>query len=910
MNATGAAQESALPDRARFVGHPAAADVRIAPDARSIAFLAPHDGVMQLWLVGRDTPLDSAVRLSDGPVESYRWSRDSQYLLFFRDRDGDEHYHLHAVEADTTGAGSPRDLTPYGEAVQARLYALPDTTPEFAVVGINDRDPSVHDVHRIRITTGERELLLQNDHGFVDWVIDVTGVPRVGVRHGPEGSGELIRVDGDTLTPVFGCGPDEQCVPLQYHWDNRRIYMVTNQGDRDLTELVLFHPRTREEQLVDRDPDGRVDFGEAVFAPGSRELLATAYFDDTTRYYPHDSLFERDLPRLGEHLPLGRLRFGAATAEDAIWTVTVDNDSTGGLTYLFDRWNNTVDLVAQHRPARDRVATSRWIRYPVRDGSTVPALLTVPAGDPASPAPAVVMPHDDPWQLQRVRSDPLVQFLASRGYAVLQPTTRGSVGYGETFLAAGNGGWGTGVMQHDLTDAASYLADQGIADPDRIGIVGMGYGGYAALAALAFTPDRFAAGVAVGGISDLIGFASSGPAHAARARATRTHRIGDPDEPEQRVRLGAQSPAGAWDQITAPVLLAHGTSDPHVAVDQTERVVAALRRSGRVVEYLRLQGEGRRLRHAENRVAFAAVLERFLGQHLGGRAQDSTAPAVATRIAQLTIDPSEPLGAVAVAVTAPLPPVDGAAVRRAELRYRITIAGDTTQAEFTRRVIRTSADGRDIWRIVDSAMVPIYPMLEFDTAGIQVPQDGGPLPDLPAELPELLPTGDSAAAEDTVDLDRRTLLPLRRRVGGPVNFSLRFTPDSVIGEYEVGEFFDDVEVALSAPVFSDASGLELAIATLPLVGGYETVLRVFDATLQRVVALTLAVTAAERVRVPAGEFDVFRVALIPVNDPEAETRMLLLRRDMPHILIRGDMQTGSAQDGFRQTMELIEIERL
>ena len=895
-----------LLDRARFFEDPALANVQISPDAQWLAFRAPHDGVMQLWIAPTHGVLDSAVRLSDGPAESFVWSRDSRYLLFFRDRDGDENYHLYAVDADTAGAGVPRDLTPYG-AVRARIYALPGSAPEAIIAGLNDRDPTAYDVYRIDIASGERELVRRNDAQVADWVTDLDGNVRLGVLRGPDGSVDLLRVSGDTLSPVFGCAPDETCRPIRFHWDGRRVYIATNRGDRDLTELILFHPDTFEEELVERDPEGRVDFGEAVFSPGSDALVATVYHDDTTRIYSQDSVFTRDLARLAEHLRFAGLALGSASGEGALWIVHVEGDTDPGSTYLFDSWNNTIDLVGEWRPqlSPDRLATSVWISYATRDGSRVPALLTLPPGDSTSNLPAVLLPHDGPWTRDRWRFNPLVQFLANRGYAVLQPNFRGSRGYGKAFLAAGNGAWGTGVMQHDLTDAVRYLTERGIADPGRLGIVGFGYGGYAALAALAFTPDRFAAGVAVSAMTDLPRFLADLPPYEALARASLYYRVGNPDLPEERARLESQSPALAARRMTQPVLLAHGVNDPQVSIDQSERMVAALRAAGNAADYLRIAGEGHRLRRATNRIAFAAVLERFLALHLGGRVQDSLATDIADLVNAMTVGAGDALGA-AGASTAPLPEADGSLIQRATLVYRVTTS-DGDETEFVRRIVRTRANRRDIWRVIDSTMVPVFPQLEFDTTGLAADPRGA-LPEPPPREPPA--AAELAPAADTMDVDRRTLLPLQRRVGGPVTIMIDYTADSVSAEFEVSGFFDDVHVRLEAPVFADGSGLELVIAGLPLTEGYETGLRVFDMQLRQVVPLTLTVTGTERVDTPAGRFDAFRVTLTPVDVRDAESRSLLVRQQAPHVVIRADMRVAGDPTGFTQTVELIAVERL
>jgi dipeptidyl aminopeptidase/acylaminoacyl peptidase len=896
-----AAQQAPLLDRTTFFDDPMVADLQISPSGQLLAFRAPYDGTMHLWIGSLSGGVDSAVLIADTQADSFVWSRDSQYLLFLRDSGGDENHHLYAVEADTSGIGVPRDLTPYG-AVRVLIYALPDSAPDVVIAGINDRDPQAHDVHRFSIATGERTLVRRNDYEFADWVADLEGNIRLGVRYGPDASVELVRLRGDTLTLVYSCTPDETCTPIRFHRDGRRVYLASDHGDRDLTELVLLNVGTLEEEPVERDPEGRVDLGSVVFSPGSELLVATVYHDDTTRVYGQDSVFTRDLGVLSEALPFAGISFGSASAEGAMWTVHVESDTNPGAWYLFHRWIGTVDLIAVARPGfpQDRLAPTDWIRYPTRGGGQIPALLTLPP-DTTLNLPAVLLPHDGPWTSDRSRFDPLVQFLASRGYAVLQPNFRGSSGYGKAFRSAGNDAWGTGVMQHDLIDGARYLIDRGIAQADRIGIVGFGYGGYAALAALVFTPDLFAAGVAVGAMADLPSFLERLPAPERYALPRWYRRVGDPAEPEAHARLESQSPALATSQISKPMLLAHGVNDARVAVSQSDRMVAAVRATGGEADYLRIPDEGHELHHPANRIAFAAALERFLALHLGGIVQEELAADVADRVASMTVDAGGAVGAAALLRTAPLPQADGSRIRRAELVYRIS-ASDGPEAEFVRRIERTSFNRRDIWRVIDSTMVPVFPEFEFDTAGLQADPD--------AAIPDFAPTGEMEPAADTVDLDRRTLLPIRRRTGGPITLALDFWADSITGEFEVGDFIDDLNISLEAPVFADGAGLELVIAGLPLAEGYQAGLRVFDAQLQQVVPLRLTVTGTTRIETPAGEFDVFQVALSPVDMPDAESRSLQVRQQAPHVMIRGEVRVAGDATGFTQTIELVAVERL
>jgi dienelactone hydrolase len=317
------------------------------------------------------------------------------------------------------------------------------------------------------------------------------------------------------------------------------------------------------------------------------------------------------------------------------------------------------------------------VRYQARDGLEIPAYLTIPRGVEGRNLPVVVTPHGGPWARDMWGYDPYTQFLANRGYAVLQPNFRGSTGYGKAFLNAGNGEWGTGAMQHDITDGVKYLIDQGIADPEQVAIFGGSYGGYATLAGVAFTPDLYAAGVSYVGPSNLITLLNSIPPYWKPIKAMFDVRLGDPEDPADHERLLAQSPLFSAEQITAPLLVIQGANDPRVKKRESEQIVVALRDLGREVEYILAEDEGHGFAGHENRLAFSVAMERFLAQHLHGRYQEETSDEIGATLAALTVDVSTVVVAEAPtmtvdAATAPLPMADGSLLEPATLQYSVT----------------------------------------------------------------------------------------------------------------------------------------------------------------------------------------------------------------------------------------------
>ncbi len=874
-----------LIDRELFFGDPEISGAQISPDGRFISFRKPYKDVMNIWVKGVDEPFEAARPITadtERPVRGYFWSQDSRYVLYVQDKGGNENFHVYAVDPAAaaeaaTGVPPARDLTPY-ENVQARIYAVPEATPDMIIVGLNDRDPQVHDVYRVDIKTGERELVLENDENVAGWLTDLDGNVRLGAKIGPDGGTHVLRVDGDALTEVYSCNNEETCGPVRFHKDGRRVYMISNKGDDvDLTQLILFDPQTGEQTLVESDPEGEVDFGGAEFSDVTDELVATYYVGDRVRIYPKSDQVARDLELLRKKLPEGEISLGSSTEDETLHIISVTRDVDPGSTYLYSRETGEVELLYRSRPElpSEHLASMKAIRYKARDGLEIPAYLTLPKGIPPKNLAVIVLPHGGPWSRDAWGYDPFAQFLANRGYAVLQPNFRGSTGYGKAFLNAGNEEWGTGAMQHDISDGVKYLIEQGIADPERVGIFGGSYGGYATLAGLAFTPDLYAAGVSYVGPSNLITLLNSIPPYWAPIKKIFDVRLGDPDDPEDRERLMAQSPLFSAEKITAPLLVIQGANDPRVKKAESEQIVVALRDLNRDVEYLLAEDEGHGFAGKENRLAVAAAMERFFAKHLMGRFQEKMPETIATKLAQLTVDvagvelPELP-AAAAGAEMAPLPEADGSLLRAGTAQYTTTlqVMGQELAIEATRAVEAAELDGRPVWRVVEVSVLPM------------------------------------GTVTDTLDLDRATLLPIHRRVSGLGNMTLTYSESTVTGEMGFQGQTVPVNVELDAPVFAGGSGLEVSLAGLPLAPGYEATVRSFDPEMQKVRIFQLVVSGSESTECAAGVFETFVVELNPLDGESAGTSTFRVMRDAPHHVVLREFSLPAQMGGGKGNKEL------
>jgi dipeptidyl aminopeptidase/acylaminoacyl peptidase len=582
-----------LVDRELFFGNPEITGAQISPDGQYLAFMKPYKDTRNIWVKKTSEPF-SAARLvtadTKRPIPGYFWSRDSRYILFVQDNAGDENYNVYAVNpADAPAAGqdapAARNITD-AKGARAMLLSRPRTSPDTIVVGLNDRDPAWHDVYRVTISSGARDLVRKNTDRIAGWSFDDDGALRMATRTTDAGDTEILDARSDRLTPVYTCSAFESCAPIHYERGSTRAYLQSNKGDaNDLVRLMLFDPATGTETPVESDPLGRVDLGAANFSDVTGKLLVTSYMDDRLRVYFHDKAFEADYAFLKAKLPGRDLSFPSETADEQLWVVNAASDVEPGQTYLFNRKTRalTLQYTIREKLPREALVTMKAVRYPSSDGLEIPAYLTLPKGVPAKNLPLVVVPHGGPWGRDVWGYSGMPQFLANRGYAVLQPNFRASTGFGKKFLNAGNKQWGD-KMQDDITWGVKYLVAQGVADPKRVGIMGGSYGGYATLAGVTFTPDLYRAAVAIVAPSNLITLLETIPPYWESIRKVFYVRMGNPATPEGKAQLERQSPLNSAGKITTPLLVVQGANDPRVKRAEADQIVVALRDRGFPVE--------------------------------------------------------------------------------------------------------------------------------------------------------------------------------------------------------------------------------------------------------------------------------------------------------------------------------------
>ena len=874
-----------LVDREVFFGNPEISGGELSPDGRWVSFVKPLDGIRNVWVKAIDEPFEAARPMtadSTRPVQGYFWSQDSKVILFVQDQGGNENYHVYAVDPSADpAAGSPvplaRDLTP-ADDVRADIYAVPENDPDHILVGLNDRDPAVHDVYRIDIQSGERELVLQNDENVAAWVADLEGNLRLGIRQTDDGGWEILRVDGDVLTQIYTCSAEETCLPERFHKDGQRVYLQTNKGEGDLIRLELMDATTGATELVESDPESEVDFGGTVFSNATEELIGTFYVGDRTRYYPKSEDFARDLERVRAALPDGDFAFRSMTQEGGRMLVSVSSDVDPSSTYLYDRESGASELLYRVRPEvpSEHMAAMEAVRYTTRDGVEVPAYLTTPRGVEPGALAVVILPHGGPWARDQWGFDGIAQFLANRGYAVLQPNFRGSTGYGKKFLNLGNEQWGTGTMQHDITDGVRWLIEQGIADPGRVAIMGGSYGGYATLAGLAFTPDLYAAGVDIVGPSNIVTLLNSIPPYWKPLQKIFAVRVGDLNDPADVERLHSQSPLNSASAITAPLLVIQGANDPRVKKAESDQIVVALREKGQDVEYLVAANEGHGFANEDNNLAMFAKIEEFLATHLGGRYQEGMPPEIEETLADLTVDVGtvELASATGEDVGEPILAFDGSAVENGTQRYeqKAETQGRAIELTSTRLVTESEWEGRPALLVVESS------------------------------------EGAMGSAVDSTWVDPQTLAPIRRTIHqGTATITLAFTDGAVTGEIQAGPQTLPVDVQTKGTVFAGGPALELGLSTLPLEAGTTSSIQLFEVLEGKVKPFRVEVQEAGAVATPAGSYEANPVALTPL-DGSTGGQTIYVETAEPHRVVKVDATLPAMMGGGTATAVLAPAE--
>ncbi|UPT74613.1 MAG: S9 family peptidase [Elusimicrobiota bacterium] len=592
--------------RELLFGNPERASPKISPDGKLWAYLAPDDGVLNIW-VGPEAKNARPLTQDRGRgIRVFLWAEDERSILYVQDKDGDENWHVYQTDLET---GVTRDLTPY-PGVQAQIVATEPRFPHEILVALNDRDPKLHDVWRVSLKDGSRTLEATNPGDAIGWLPDKDF--KIGLHKAMRADGgTILRLrDGAGWKDFLSCGPDDQLGAHGFSPDGEHIYIESSVG-RDTTALLLAPLGGGDAAVLAEHPES--DLGSVLIHPRKYHAEAVTFEVDRLQWKALDQSMKMDFTAM--HALQGDAMIVSRNDADTVWYLSVNKPDRSP---SFLRWNRVARVATPLFSTRPRLdpytlAPMQPVKFEARDGRTVRGYLTTPAGSEAKDLPLVLCVHGGPWARDRWGFHPEAQWLASLGYACLQLNYRGSTGFGKSHLHAGDKEWGA-KMQDDLTDGVAWAVAQGIADPRRVAIYGGSYGGYAALAGAAFTPKLYRCAIDVVGPSSLITLIKSIPPYWEPMKRIFDLRVGSIETEEEFLK--SRSPLFHIDKIEIPLLIAQGANDPRVKQAESEQIVAELRAKGKPVEYLLYKDEGHGFAKPGNRLDFYAKAEAFLAKHL------------------------------------------------------------------------------------------------------------------------------------------------------------------------------------------------------------------------------------------------------------------------------------------------------
>lgn len=597
-----------------FFRNPENAYFILSPSGEQIAFTKPVNSRMNIFAtqIGSNDTVQLTA-LEDRDISGYFWKSDS-LIVYIRDNGGDENYHLFSVNV---GTQKQADLTPFPKVSVQIVDALVDK-PNEILVGMNKENPELFDVYHLNIETGELKMEAKNPGGVINWITDHDGTIRVAVQS--DGVNQVLLYRPNIETPfkqVLRTSFKETVTPLFFTFDNKYIYAASNLN-RDKSAIVKFDiANGKELEVLFSHPD--VDVSDLSYSKKRKVLTEIDYITDKTEMKFLDketeNLYQKLASKLGTKYEI--IITSSNLSEDKILVRTISDRSLGA-SYFYDIKKDELTKITDRGPWLDenQMCEMKPISYVSLDGNTIHGYLTLPKGSSGKNLPVIINPHGGPWYRDEWGWNPEVQFLANRGYAVLQMNFRGSTGYGRKFWELGFKQWGN-TMQQDITDGVNWLIKEGIADPKKVGIYGASYGGYATLAGVTFTPNVYACGVDYVGVSNLFTFMATVPPYWKPFMKMMYEMVGDPKQ--DSILLRESSPLFSVDKIKVPLFIAQGANDPRVNKSESDQIVEALKKRGVKVEYMVKDNEGHGFRNEENQFDFYGSMEKFLAAHLGGR---------------------------------------------------------------------------------------------------------------------------------------------------------------------------------------------------------------------------------------------------------------------------------------------------
>lgn len=594
-----------------FFKNPEKTSYRISPEGTRFSYRAPFEERMNIFVqeIGRDEAVQITFE-TDRDISGYFWANDNR-ILYLKDNGGDENFKLYGVDVDGKNQVCFTDF----ENVRTGIIDRLDDIPNEIIISMNKRNPQAFDPYRLNIVTGELTMLYKNPGNITDWLTDHDGKLRVATAVTDMVNTTILyrETEKDEFKPIITTSFKETMSPQFFTFDNKKLYASSNIG-RDKAEIVIFDPATGKETET-LFSNELVDVESLSYSKKRKVLTKAIYTTDMVNFKFFDKESEKMYNRVKKELSAYDCYFTSTNTDEDKFLVRTYSDKSLGAYYIYDKNTDELKLISAVSPWMDEshMAEMKPIKYTSRDGKTIHGYLTLPVGVDAKNLPMVVNPHGGPWARDNWGFNPEIQFLANRGYAVLQMNFRGSTGYGREFWESSFKQWGQS-MQDDITDAVQWAIDQGYADKERIAIYGGSYGGYATLAGLAFTPDLYKCGVDYVGVSNMFTFMNSLPPYWEPYRQMLYEMAGDPVK--DSLMLANVSPVFHADKITAALFVAQGANDPRVNLAESDQMVAAMKARGIKVEYMVKDNEGHGFRNQENRFDFYRTMEKFLDANL------------------------------------------------------------------------------------------------------------------------------------------------------------------------------------------------------------------------------------------------------------------------------------------------------
>ncbi len=606
---------SELISRDILFGNPEKTSPRLSPDGTRMSYLAPVDGVLNVWVGGLGSAeVVPVTKDTLRGIRMYAWAEDNRHILYLQDKGGDENWRIYAVNLES---GDTRDLTPF-EGVQARIAAMDKEFPNEILVSLNKESQQLHDIYHLDLTSGELTRVTENPGNVIGWVPDANFEVRAATAANELAGYDLLyRETSESEWETIASWSSENALnsaPLTFSKDGKSLYMIDSR-DVNAARLVAMNLASREIEVIAEDP--MYDVTNVMFDPDTYDVQAVYFEKERQEVVVLDEDVREDLETIAA-IHHGDYSIVSRDNADDTWLIGFSADDGPVSYYSYDVPTNASEFLFFHKPmlAEYNLASMEPVQFTARDGLVVHGYITFPPGVERENLPMVLNVHGGPWYRDSWGYNPEAQWFANRGYICLQVNFRGSRGYGKDFLNAGDREWG-GKMHDDLIDAVDWAVEMGYADPEKVAIYGGSYGGYAALVGATFTPDVFCCAVDMVGPSNLITFLNSIPPYWETMREMLHRRVGNPETEEEFLR--SRSPLFKVDQIKIPMLIAQGANDPRVKQAEAEQIVDALKKNSVDYEYLLFEDEGHGFARPENRLKFYAAAEEFLAKHLGGR---------------------------------------------------------------------------------------------------------------------------------------------------------------------------------------------------------------------------------------------------------------------------------------------------